>query len=446
MQKLLFGLILIVLIAGCTQNTDFNKALSGDVKQQPVQELIENQENQQNTAPQEIQTTVSDSDAVNAYPINCQPRLGFDNYRTEQSFAINPKNNMEMYVAIEYKGLYKSADGGKTWSFSGKGIKALPRSDDPTKPCHQLHFTMYIDPQNPQRILLPGGAAPSKVGMGVGGLAESLDSGKTWHQLFTSEMSAYTESVITDPRDSSTIYVTTTALPQGMSGPDQGKIFVKTGIVYKTTDGGKTWDELPTGFYESIRVTGLFLDSKNSDTLRIATFGLPPGTNIDKKATEEQWGFLESKDAGKTWTKLDSTTGLGIRHVDGSSANLDHFFMMASKDNTDKVYYSIDGSLKESNSPVNFARYDPNDKTGMRLIGLNLYVQPNDIYESDDAGITWNPVGKLPEGITNDHRASNIVFDPVEKDTIYINSDLARIWKSPDKGKTWEQLLSVDKL
>lgn len=442
MVKLIIGLVLIVLVAGCAEQTDFNRAISGNIKEQPVQELI--QSGLQNTPSQEIQRN---SDAVNAYPINCQPRFGFDNYRTEQSFAINPKNNMEMYIAIEYKGLYKSIDGGKTWGFSGKGIKALPRSDDPTQPCYQLHFTMYIDPQNPQRLLLPGGAAPSKVGMGVGGLAESLDSGKTWHQLFTSEMSAYTENAIIDPRDNNVIYVTTSSLPQGMDGPDKGKIFVTKGIVYKTKDGGKTWEELPTGFYADMRATGLFLDSANPDFLRIATFGLPSGTNIDKKATEEQWGFLQTMNGGNAWTKHAATDGIGMRYVDDAYANINHFFMLGSKDNIDKVFYSIDGkTLNQPNSPVNFARYDPHDQAGMRLIGLNLYAQPDDVFESNDGGSTWNSVGKLPEGITNDHRASNIVFDPIDKNTIYINSDMARVWKSIDKGKTWELLLSVDKI
>ncbi len=446
MKKLIFALILIVFIAGCTQN-DSSKNPDKDEQIQnltQIQDVNSNKEEQNQITQKEIQR---DSDAVDEYPINCQPRLGFDNYRTEQAFAINPKNNKEMYINVEYKGFYKTIDGGKTWAFSGKGIKAMPRSDDPTQPCYQLSFSLYIDPQNPQRILLPGGAAPSKVGKGVGGLAESLDGGETWHQLFSSEMSAYTEGVVTDPRNPETIYVTTAALPQGMDGPDKGKIFVTKGIAYKSVDGGKTWEELPTGFYEHIRVTGLFLNENNPNNLRIATLGLPPGTNIDKKSTDEQWGFLETKDGGKTWTKLDSTLGIGIRYVDVSPSDLNKFFIMASKDNIDVVYYSTDGkTLKNPNSPVNFARYDPKDKTGMRLIGASLYAQPNDLYESIDGGATWISVGKLPEEITNDHRVSNIVFDPIEKDTIYINSDMARLWKSIDKGKTWELLLSVEKL
>lgn len=387
------------------------------------------------------------SDVVTGYPVNCYPRLGFDNYRTEQSFVINPKNNQEMYINVEYKGLYKSVDGGKTWKFSGKGLKGLPQNVDRSKPCHDLRFHLYIDPTNPKRLLAPGGSAPGKVGQGLGGLSESLDSGATWHQLFKSNMSAYTENAVIDPNNPKTIYVTTAAMPQSMDGQDKGKTFVTKGVVYKTIDGGKTWEELPTGLFKDLRVPGIFIDANNSNKLRLATFGLPSGTNIDKQATENQWGFLETNDAGRTWTKLDATVGIGIRHVAVSPTNLNHFFVMASKNNMDKVYYSTDGTLNEPNTMmVNFARYNPHDENGMRMIGVNFYAQPNDVFESLDGGKTWNTVGKLPLDITNDHRVANIVFDPIEDGVIYINADQARVWKSRDKGQTWEMLLNFKKL
>ena len=82
----------------------------------------------------------------------------------------------------------------------------------------------------------------------------------------------------------------------------------------------------------------------------------------------------------------------------------------------------------------------------MRLIGFSLYAQPDDLYESFDGGQTWNMVGKLPQGITSSNRASHLVFDPFDRNTIYINADRARLWKSTDKGKTWENLLDLEKL
>lgn len=417
-----------------------------DIEKTLLQKTESVTKSQQASSSGKPRVTVA-TDVVQGHPVNCYPRLGFDNYRTEQTFVINPKDNQEMYINVEYKGLYKSINGGNSWNFSGKGLKGLPRNDDPSKPCHDLRFHLYIDPSNPQRLLAPGGGAPGRVGEGLGGLSESLDGGATWHQLFTSEMSAYTESAVIDPTDTKIVYVTTSALPQSMDGPDKGKMFVTKGVVYKTLDGGKTWKELPTGLFTNLRVPGIFIDNRNPKRLRLATFGLPGGTNIDKKSTDEQWGFLETNDAGETWVKLDATRGIGIRYLDVSMASLDRFYMMASKNNVDKIYYSQSGTLVEpENMMVNFARYNPHDENGMKLIGINLYAQPDDIFESSDGGKTWTVIGKLPNGVTNDHRVSNMVFDPTDPNVIYINSDLARVWKSSDKGKTWSVLLSLDKL
>lgn len=434
MKRFAIALILIIFIVGCTQQSDFSQIQENKITEESP---ITQEEGQ---APQ------GDSDVVQTHPIQCKPQLGFDNYRTYHSFVINPKNNREMYINIEYKGFYKSVDGGRTWSFSGKGIKAWPRSDDTSLPCHQLHFSLSTDPSNQQRLLLPGGSGPGTLSeLQVGGLSESLDGGATWHQLFTGDMSAYTTNSVTDPRDGKIIYVATAALPGSNLEADPNKIFVTKGVVYKTVDGGKTWEELPTGFYIHLRVTGLFLNPQNPDHLLISTMGLPPGTNTDKKATSEQWGFLQTKDAGKTWTTLDSTFGIGIRFVDVSPTNFNHFFILASKDNIDKIFYSIDGSsLNEVHTPVNLARYDPHQKDGMRLVGLNVYTQPDDIFESLDGGKTWNPIGKLPKEITNNNGVSNIVFDPLDKNILYLNGDMGRIWKSTDNGKTWELLLSVE--
>lgn len=404
-------------------------------------------------APEELakKTSQTDSDVIPVHPVACKPSLGFDNYRTEKSFAINPENPNEMYVAVEYKGLYKSADGGKTWNFSGNGLKAWPREDDPELPCYGLHFYLHFDPANPARILLPGGSAPGKISelrFQTGGLHESTDGGKSWHQLFNGDMNAYTTETVVDPRNPEIIYVGTAALPQSNTEADPNVIFVTKGVVYKTVDRGRTWKELVTGLIPQLRTSGLFMDPADSNHLLLATIALRVGTDAGKKVSPEQWGIMQTKNGGDTWARLESTAGIAVRFIDVSSTNFSHIFISGDLSGSDKAIYSLDGgeTFNDLRTQVNFAKYDPHDQTGMRLLGFSVYAQPDDIYESLDGGKTWNAIGKLPSEVTDDYRVSNIVWDPKDKGVVYLNGDMGRVWKSADRGKTWDLLLSVEKL
>lgn len=54
--------------------------------------------------------------------IPCAPQNGDEWYRTDSTFIIDPKNPNNLYVSVEWKGLHKSSDGGKTWSLKTKDI------------------------------------------------------------------------------------------------------------------------------------------------------------------------------------------------------------------------------------------------------------------------------------------------------------------------------------
>lgn len=387
------------------------------------------------------------------HPTLCAPSHGFDGYRTDETLIINPKNNQEMYVNIEFKGLYKSSDGGNSWKFSGNGIEAWPRADNPTKPCYMEYMSAYIDPNNTDRVFLVGGAAPGKVSEPMyqpGGLHESLDGGKSWHQLLAGNMNAYTLAMVTDPTDSNTIYVTTAALPSSSAPEHRSTIFVTKGLVYKSTDGGKNWHELPTGFVPHARATRLLINSNNSKHLMIGVTAIPPNQG-GGEIQANQMGIMETKDGGATW---ETVTGVpddfrAIRLFD-TSADFSHLFIYGQKSQAgeDKVLFSQDGGLTfaEVPRPVNFARFDPHDPTGQHLAGFNLFAQPNDFFESFDGGKTWNVVGQLPAEVSNENRVSNIVWDPTDKNSLFLSGGLGMVWKSTDRGATWENILNLDKI
>lgn len=384
-------------------------------------------------------------------PQTCEPRLGFDDYRTFESFAIDPQNPAIMYVAIEHKGIYKSSDGGKTWHESAKGILGYPRQNDPTKICYDQHPKIVIDQANPRRLLLTSAPGPGLIkNTPVGGVYESLDGAQSWHGLFTGDMEAWTyQALAIDGKNPGTIYAGVTSMPSSHTGANPNEIFVKTGIIYRTKDSGKTWHELPTGILPNLRADKIFIDNEDSSHLIFTTFALPP--NKGGGQTEaRQIGIIKSGNSGESWTSLQSFPSdyRGIRFASMSPKKFGHMFVLgASANRGDKAFYSLDGEIfNEVSSSVNLAVYDPHDSSGLHLFGLNLYAEPKNFYESTDGGKTWNPVGNLPAEVNSDNRVSNIVFDPLDKKAIYLNGDRGHIWKSADKGNTWERLLSIDTL
>ncbi len=394
------------------------------------------------------------SEVIDGHPQECAKRLGFDNYRTFHSFAIDPQDSKTLYVAVEFKGVFKSQDGGTTWRAITKGLRGYPKRQDPGQPCHDQHPNLIVDPSNPKRLLLTSSTSPGFLtdpSSENGGVYESTDGGDSWHQLFDQDMNAWTyEALVIDPTDNKTVYVGTNALPASHREADPNKIYVKKGIIYKTTNGGDSWQELPTGLVPYLRSGRLFINPENTKELLFTTMALPANQG-GGQVQSDQLGIVHSADGGESWQSLKSLPKNhgAIREADVSPQNFKNIFIYASPSNQQEFkYYSQDGgqTFSRADTQANLFRYDPNDKTGLRLLGLSVYAQPRTIFESLDGGKSWHPYSSLPKEVTNDIRVSNIVWDPQVKNTVYLNGDEGKIWKSVDGGQTWELILSLEKL
>lgn len=418
--------------------------LSGNHSSQSPGKLLQNTRNEVSPASQ--------SDIIDGYPRECEKRMGFDNYRSFNAFALDPANSNTMYVAVEYKGVYKSQDGGKTWNAKNKGLRGYPSKKNPQFPCPEQHPLLVVDPTNSQRLLLTSAANPGTLkdmNSESGGVYESLNGGESWHLLFNEKMNAWTyEALVIDPANPQTIFVGTTAMPASHNQADPNKIFVTQGIVYKTNDGGKTWKELPTGIVSYLRSGHLFINPDNSNHLLFTTLALPPnkgGGTIQSK----QVGVLETRDGGKTWKKMETLPEdlRAIRESAVAPSNFNNIFLSIAKSNEEEVkLYSLDRgkTFNVVTTQVNFFRYDPHDSTGLRLLGLNLYTTPRTLFESLDGGKTWNSYSSIPKEATNELRISNIIWDPQNKNVVFLNGDEGKVWKSEDGGKTWQLILSLE--
>jgi photosystem II stability/assembly factor-like uncharacterized protein len=190
-----------------------------------------------------------------------------------------------IYVGYATGGVFKSDNNGTTFE---------PVFDEYTT---ASIGDIAIHPTNPNIVYVGTGEANNRQTSSVGdGIYKTTDGGKTFQNAGLRETQTIARIVI-DPRNPETVYV---AAPGHLFGPNEER------GVYKTTDGGRTWNNVKfidedTGF------TDIALDPSNSSIVYAASYqrrrmgccfnGGGPGSALWKSA-----------DGGRTWTKL--TAGL----------------------------------------------------------------------------------------------------------------------------------------
>ncbi|MEP6968703.1 MAG: hypothetical protein ABI906_11555, partial [Pseudomonadota bacterium] len=174
-------------------------------------------------------------------------------------------------------GMFKSADGGRTWAASG-----LTDTQQIGK--------ILVDPRNPDVVLVaalghPYGPNPER------GVFRSVDGGRTWAKTLYKDTDTGAVDLVFKPGDPDTVYAAlwrTRRPPWNVYPPSSGP---GSGL-YKSGDGGRTWAPLAgRGLPDAPGRIGLAAAPSAPNRL----FAL-----IDAKAG----GLYRSDDAGATWAKV----------------------------------------------------------------------------------------------------------------------------------------------
>src|SRR2546425_164344 len=134
------------------------------------------------------------------------------------------------------------------------------------------------------------------VGVCDGGVWKTTDYGRTWTPIFDDQPTGSIGAIAVAGADPNTIYV---GSGEGLQRPD---LSVGDGI-YKTTDGGKTWQHL--GLRDGQQIAQILVDPRDANRVFVAVLGHPYGPNAER-------GVYRSTDGGQTWTKVlykDENTG-----------------------------------------------------------------------------------------------------------------------------------------
>ncbi len=202
---------------------------------------------------------------------------------------------------------------------------------------------------------VPGDPSIVWVGAASGGVWKSTDGGVRFTPVFDEQDVCSIGAIAIDPRTPEVVWVGT-----GEGNP-RNSASVGRGI-YKTVDGGKSWNKL--GLEKTERIHRILLHPTSPDTAFVAAFGTSWGENEDR-------GVFKTTDGGKTWSKVlyvDPRTGCGDLVMDPR--------------NPDKLFA---GMWEHRRWPWSFKSGGP---------GSGLHV-------TRDGGATWSRLGEkdgLPKG------------------------------------------------
>ena len=280
------------------------------------------------------------------------------------------------------------------------------------------------------------------MGVASGGLFRTTDGGTTWTPLSDGKIPLGSMgSIAVADSDPKIIYVGT--------GSDGVRSNVSTGRgVYKTTDGGETWQF--AGLYNAGQIGAVRIHPSDPNIVWVAAYGDAFKRNADR-------GIFKTSDGGKTWKKtLFVNDGVGAMDVELQPGNPNVVYAWMSRIER-KPWTIISGSrdggfYKSTDGGETFTKI----MTGLpsELIGKgNLAVtaaKPDRIYalveakpgggfyRSDDAGQTWalaNPQAAL---VQRPFYYTTLGADPTNADVVYAGAE--GFFKSTDAGKTFTSL------
>ena len=231
-----------------------------------------------------------------------------------------------------------------------------------------------------------------------GGVWKTTDGGTTFNSIFDGLGTLSIGALALDPRDSNILYVGT-----GEANPGGGSTTQPGDGVWKTTDGGATWQHL--GLDNTFEIGRIVVDPKNPSNVFVAAMGALFFHNVDR-------GVYRSQDGGLTWTKV-------LFVSDGAGA----------------IDLAID--------PVTPTRVFAATWERQRTPSARIYGGPGSgLWRSTDGGTTWTELaGGLPASSTNPGRIG-VVVAPSSPSTVYTifsktDFSLDGVFRSTDSGTTW---------
>ena len=304
--------------------------------------------------------------------------IGPDRGGRSIAVAGHAERPFEYYFGATGGGLFKTTDGGTSWN---------PVTDGQVGSASVGAVAMA--PSDPDIVYIGMGEVQLRANVLQGdGVYRSDDGGATWRHLGLADTHAIGRIRI-HPTDPDRVYVAALGHPFGPN-PERG--------VFRTTDGGKTWERVLFRD-EYTGAVDLVMDPSDPDVL-YATLWQVYRKPWRLWSGGEGSGIFKSTDGGDTWAEITRNPGL----PDGVLG---------------KITIAVSGA-------------DPN------RVWANLEAERGGLYRSDDGGASWEFVNGHRDIWQRAFYFQRLVADPVDRNTLYILN--FRLMRSTDGGRTLESV------
>jgi photosystem II stability/assembly factor-like uncharacterized protein len=288
--------------------------------------------------------------------------------------------------------LYRSSDGGTTWSHSG--------------PPGEMIGGLIVD----------RGSGTIYVTTTSGAVFQTSDGGHSWHTAPADLAGRY--EIVTDPSDPATIYATADA-----------------GRLLKSVDHGHTWKAADAGIVSTV----------------ISTLALVPGSpaTLYAAASGTEFPLAKSTDRGRTWHS--ASAGLGEASVVTLAVDPQRPRAIFAGTRGSGLFESADGGLHWSRVQIGIPKSvavtvlaiaaDPQRPNTVYIAacrGADCGVGgPGSFLKTVDGGVTWQKITSMPGWV------QSLAIDPHAGSTIFAGTARGTVFRSKDAGRSWRQVATA---